>query len=251
MRGRWILKVYRATYLSEEGQYDISDELFMKCSTHLPKIKQLYLNWGGMKIHHKQYNEAIEILNKALEIDSNYGKAHYNLGIAYIKIGKIDKGISHLQKAFKIKPKLFRLYLSDPDLRQIQIPHPTPNRMNIKEVRSHNQELFNKYRKLGFINDLILFMILPFGLILTLLFLGRFHLIDELVASQALIILSSVWLFILSLHYKKFSGYYENIMNLRGKIMGKTFMVGIFSESAKIMAGEGMPPPCEHHVNES
>ncbi|MEW5937754.1 MAG: AAA family ATPase [Candidatus Thermoplasmatota archaeon] len=47
------------------------------------------------------------------------------------------------------------------------------------------------------------------------------------------------------------TGNYEEALKHLEKALKITFMVGIFSESAKIMAGEGMPPPCEHHVNES
>ena len=48
--------------------------------------------------------EGIFYMNKSVEIDPEYERAHYNLGHAYKQIKQFDKSIAHLKKASEINP---------------------------------------------------------------------------------------------------------------------------------------------------
>jgi tetratricopeptide (TPR) repeat protein len=48
--------------------------------------------------------EAIEQLEKALQIDPNYATGHNNLGNALLRLGRLDESLAHLQKALEIYP---------------------------------------------------------------------------------------------------------------------------------------------------
>ena len=48
--------------------------------------------------------EAVDYYKKAIKIDSNYIKAHENLGIAFYKLGEFQKAISCHEKAIQLDP---------------------------------------------------------------------------------------------------------------------------------------------------
>ena len=41
-----------------------------------------------------------------LAIQGDYAEAHVNLGIVYLRSGRLDEGIEHLRRALEIKPGL-------------------------------------------------------------------------------------------------------------------------------------------------
>jgi protein O-mannosyl-transferase len=53
---------------------------------------------------HGRYDEAIEECRKALEIDPEFVRAHYNLGLYLVKRGKSDAAFEHFQKVIKYEP---------------------------------------------------------------------------------------------------------------------------------------------------
>jgi tetratricopeptide (TPR) repeat protein len=48
----------------------------------------------------RQYDQAIEQYRKTLEMDSNFGRAHFNLGQAYEQKGMYEEAIAEFHKAF-------------------------------------------------------------------------------------------------------------------------------------------------------
>jgi tetratricopeptide (TPR) repeat protein len=53
----------------------------------------------------KNFEEAVLKYKAALRLDPNSVLAHYNLGIALYKQGKLDEAIASYQKAFANRPK--------------------------------------------------------------------------------------------------------------------------------------------------
>ncbi len=47
-------------------------------------------------------DEAISHYERALEIRPQYREAHFNLGGALVRVGKLDEGISHYREALKL-----------------------------------------------------------------------------------------------------------------------------------------------------
>lgn len=54
----------------------------------------------------KQYERCLDYCQKLLEIDPNDGKALYQAGLSFIKLGKKDKGQSMCDKAIQLDPSL-------------------------------------------------------------------------------------------------------------------------------------------------
>ena len=54
---------------------------------------------GNLELDSANYNKAIEFYEQALEVDSNYFDAYYNLGSAYSSLQEYDKAITYYNKA--------------------------------------------------------------------------------------------------------------------------------------------------------
>ncbi len=59
---------------------------------------------GEQKYKDKQYEEAKELLEASLKLNSNSDKTHYLLGATYLKLKNYDEAKTHLLKAIEIKP---------------------------------------------------------------------------------------------------------------------------------------------------
>jgi protein O-GlcNAc transferase len=55
---------------------------------------------------------AINLINRALQIDPNFADAHNNLGNIYQKVGQIDDAIVHYRKSLQLKPNVAQTYFN-------------------------------------------------------------------------------------------------------------------------------------------
>lgn len=63
-----------------------------------------YYNMGVTYINAGKNAEAIEALNKALELDPSNAEAHYQLGLSQLGAGQMEECISHLKKYLELAP---------------------------------------------------------------------------------------------------------------------------------------------------
>jgi tetratricopeptide (TPR) repeat protein len=79
------------------------------------KILEIYKKKGNKEIlrelatilyNQKQYDRSLDYCSKLLESDPKDGKALYQAGLAFIKLGKKDKGQSMCDKAIELDPSL-------------------------------------------------------------------------------------------------------------------------------------------------
>jgi tetratricopeptide (TPR) repeat protein len=63
-----------------------------------------YNSLGLIYDHQGRYTEALAMYQKAIELDPNYGDAYNNLGIYYAKQGRYGDAIAMFQKAVKFNP---------------------------------------------------------------------------------------------------------------------------------------------------
>ncbi|HTB63253.1 MAG TPA: tetratricopeptide repeat protein [Opitutales bacterium] len=68
----------------------------------LPLNKRAQYNKGWSLIGQDRYEEAIPAFKAAIAIDPNYGDAHDNLGLCYIRLSEYDLAISEFRKAIAI-----------------------------------------------------------------------------------------------------------------------------------------------------
>ncbi len=79
------------------------------------KIMELYKRKGNKEIlrelaitlyKYKQYDRCLDYCQKLIEVDPKDGKALYQAGLAFIKLGKKDKGQAMCEKAIELDPSL-------------------------------------------------------------------------------------------------------------------------------------------------
>ena len=60
---------------------------------------------GVKHTFNKEYEEAVNDMNKVIAVHPDYADAHYNLGIAYCYLGDKDKGKYHFEQAIELYEK--------------------------------------------------------------------------------------------------------------------------------------------------
>lgn len=92
-----------AQILSEQQQFDKADELFEKAIKLQPTQASLYVHQGLL---HLQWNgdikKALELLNKAIEIDEKCELAYETLGTIQVQRGLLENAIDLFEKALKL-----------------------------------------------------------------------------------------------------------------------------------------------------
>ena len=94
-------EIYRSTAMAyiKAGQNDKAVEFLKQAIAKSPKDKHLYFALGTIAMEMNDDKTVLENLNKAVEIDPNYGDAYYNLG-SYFS----GKGLELRQKASNLPP---------------------------------------------------------------------------------------------------------------------------------------------------
>ena len=59
------------------------------------------LGWCHLKLH--RYDSAIEVLSRAVEIDSTHPISHWALGVAYMEAQRLDEACSALETSLSLK----------------------------------------------------------------------------------------------------------------------------------------------------
>lgn len=77
-----------------------------------PSIAKEWKKLGNEALDSDDYNKAIECYQKAIEADSNYFDAYYNLGLAYSYIHEFDKSIEYYNKAITKNDTIEDTYFS-------------------------------------------------------------------------------------------------------------------------------------------
>ena len=67
-----------------------------------------YLFYGVYKINSGAYEEALKLLEKALEMKGDEGRVLYLMADAYVRMGQTDEAMDCLKKAFQ-KDKFYRI----------------------------------------------------------------------------------------------------------------------------------------------
>jgi tetratricopeptide (TPR) repeat protein len=102
-------------------KFDAEKELVDRARIYLDIIKEKgkketvslktaddYFYYGVYKINSGAYEEAVKLLEKALEMKGDEGKVFYLMADAYILQGKIDEALEFLKKAFQ-KDKFYKI----------------------------------------------------------------------------------------------------------------------------------------------
>ena len=71
----------------------------------VPTTPADYKDRGGVLVRLGQYQQAIDTLNRAIELDPNRAAAYLNRGAAYNGLGQYERAIEDLNKAIALDPK--------------------------------------------------------------------------------------------------------------------------------------------------
>ncbi len=64
-----------------------------------------YYNMAVGYINDRKSSEAVEMLNKALEIDPDHSETHYQFGLLWLGRNKLKEGVTHLKKYLVLAPE--------------------------------------------------------------------------------------------------------------------------------------------------
>ena len=68
-----------------------------------PKFIWSYIYLGSLLKEDGQLNKSVEILNKAIELDSTNASAHFFLGQSYYSLKKFDDAVAEISLSMKLK----------------------------------------------------------------------------------------------------------------------------------------------------
>ncbi|MGB4704594.1 MAG: tetratricopeptide repeat protein [Candidatus Saccharicenans sp.] len=66
-----------------------------------PRTIEDYLFYGQMRINQGDYQGALKLLEKALELKKEEAKVYYLMAIAYVQSGQVDEALEALKKAIQ------------------------------------------------------------------------------------------------------------------------------------------------------
>jgi len=88
----------------QRKNYDAAVELISKAIKINSSILGFHNNLGNVFKELKRFDEAIKSYQRALALDRNFPEIHYNLAIAFKALGKNDSAIQCYEKAIQLKP---------------------------------------------------------------------------------------------------------------------------------------------------
>lgn len=103
------LQIYRQVYMMNRFDYGAKrflDSYYDPLLIDAPQTPAEYLQNATVYYQKTEYEEAINLVNKCLELNPNYAPAYFALGINYEILGQLKKAKEMYQKTLKLKPNL-------------------------------------------------------------------------------------------------------------------------------------------------
>lgn len=82
-------------------EHEASERYYEEAARHDPDEPVIYNNRGADRLDRKDYAAAMEDFCKAIELDSEYGKAYYNRAVVHRHLGMKDNAKDDLRMAVK------------------------------------------------------------------------------------------------------------------------------------------------------
>jgi len=92
---------YRLTDPAKNARESI-DCYFERAFRFKPDDVVAHMVYGIVLMQHKRYQEALEPLLKAIELDPQLSEAHYNLGLLYLELNKPDLALKHAKISYEL-----------------------------------------------------------------------------------------------------------------------------------------------------
>ena len=112
--------------------------LFTGCSRDPNVRKQKYLESGDRYFAKAKYPEAAIQYSNAIQVDSRFAAAHYQLGETYLKLGDRERAFQQLSRAVELAPDNYRAHI---DLANLLVaarnPDGSANEEYMKQAKIH------------------------------------------------------------------------------------------------------------------
>ncbi|MBW2963560.1 protein kinase, partial [Candidatus Woesearchaeota archaeon] len=96
---------------SYANDYEREIDILKDIISNNPNFMALpYVTLGNAYLETKRFDEALQNLNKALEIEPDYALAHYNKARVFAQMGKDEEALLCFQEAIKLKENYSRFY---------------------------------------------------------------------------------------------------------------------------------------------
>ena len=110
--GNWYLAVIytgRGNVYREYHEFDKADADYQAAFQAHPDYFWTYMNIGMMYAYQKEFDKAIEYLNKSIKFNLS-GETYVQLGLTYEKMDKFGEATAQFDKAIEIEPFAFNHY---------------------------------------------------------------------------------------------------------------------------------------------
>jgi len=111
---------------------------FTGCSRDPNVRKQKYFESGEKYFAEGKYREAEIQYRNAIQVDSRYAEAHYQLSQAYLKLGETDRAFQELSRTVDIAPDNYRAHTDMANLLvTVRNPDGSPVQDTLKQAKVH------------------------------------------------------------------------------------------------------------------
>jgi len=90
-------------YFKQEKLGD-AEKAYQRALTERPNTLLTLLNLGKLRISQKNFESAIEVLSKAVEVEAQSADANFFLGEAYLQVKKGSKAVGYFTEAIRLDP---------------------------------------------------------------------------------------------------------------------------------------------------
>ena len=95
------VKYFEAAYRAQmEGALDEADDYYRR-SIALYPTPEAYAFYGWCRSFRQEWDEAIDLCKRAIEVDEDYGNPYNDIGAYLIQKGELDDAIPWLEKALE------------------------------------------------------------------------------------------------------------------------------------------------------
>jgi len=104
------MKYHEAIISHQKGQYEFAEKCYLAILQENPNHPDTLHLLGCLKKQQNQFFQAIQLIEKAIDITPQIAMYHYNLGLAYFELSEIEQAIASWNKTLELDPKFMDSY---------------------------------------------------------------------------------------------------------------------------------------------